>query len=89
MTIEISSELQPLLEDPSARSVLASIEKIVRSKNKKEQEDLLNQTIFCEIVNSALLNLDQRRDVEARNVMAAFHKENQPIADEMFIGRSN
>ncbi|MEJ2347644.1 MAG: hypothetical protein P8Y17_00385 [Patescibacteria group bacterium] len=89
MTIEISSELQPLLEDPSARSVLASIEEIVRRKNKKEQKDLLNKTIFCEIVNSALFELDQRRDPAAIKIVGAFDKENQPIADEMFIGRSN
>jgi len=89
MSVEIPSELQPLFECPSARDVLTMAEKLIRDKSKEEQRNLLSQTSFCNIVNSALFNLDQRRDPAAIKIVGAFDKEFQPSADKIFIGRSN
>ena len=84
----IPEEFQSLYTG-SAREVMGRATEMVRGSVFDYQEELLSYPCFVNPVISALQNLDERRTDYSVLIIAAFDKDLQPEASELFRGGFN
>ena len=81
--VGIPEEFQPLYIC-TARESLSKALNIIQNSNLDKQKELLSTPEFYNIVNSALIDLDEHRPVFEDKIVNAFEQNLQPIATVIF-----
>jgi len=87
--LEIPDNLQPLFEAKSAHEAISATTSLLRISLIDDQVKLLRDPIFRNIVESALMGLDECRRDHAIEIIASFAKQHQALAHKFFISELN